>query len=597
MLTPPPRRQAATSPSRASLNDGKDGTRTQPQTASSSSPMAAASAKFNGYLHSSTNNRDQPTSNTPSGTNAAASSNTPPTARAYAKRPPPVPSNDSFSLYPTLKSSNRSSSSSQLRPLPATPSPSVSSISSFETEARPEPPPKDAARRAPTIQNSLSATHLPLLTLDTHKPTEPITSFAEAVEATMSRYRSGSTSSVPSVSSRARSDSSQSQNHENERSLGRSLPHGSVSSISSYTSMSSTAADHSSSSPLGHRSRHHDQYHSHHHQPSSHNSSHHSQSARSSHGSSAHGYNQGQHPSSPQSSNSPPISPYYDDQPQTFSSAYGSSNGYNTSQSNLHYQQQQQQPNGHYHHRQQQPSSGRPEVPYRQSQPSSAVSGPGSRSTTSLNNYQSTNTSGVPKRGLKSALVKTPIARARAKEAGPPRKVFWGDMMTIVTIERPETPPPPPPPDKKKKKKKVKKGGNPTGVNQDPEYDSDYYNQPYTPLPAEVVMTLAPWIGNPNFDEEQANSRYLYEDYDDYDDEYDEYDDDGGAYHHPHDLRMGPDDYDDDDDDDEDEDEDEDEEGGSVVWGKGIGGGKGFQKKKSGGMFKFKRAVNRLLRN
>ncbi|KAF9162769.1 hypothetical protein DFQ26_003258 [Actinomortierella ambigua] len=237
--------------------------------------------------------------------------------------------------------------------------------------------------------------------------------------------------------------------------------------------------------------------------------------------------------------------------------------------------------------------------------------GQGSHSTTSLNKYHvSARTSSAPAaRGAgrsgypkKSALVKTPIARARAREAGPPRKVFWGDKMTIVTIERPDTPPPPPPPDKKKKKKKVKKNGNPTGVNQDPEYDSDYYRQPYTPTPAEVVVTVAPWIGNPNFDEEQANSRYTFEDdyEDDYDD-YDEYDDHGGGGMNHYDLRMGPDDYDDDDYDDDDDDDEEDEEEedgpGGVVWGKGIGGGKGFQKKKSGGMFKFKRAVNRLLRN
>ncbi|KAF9974532.1 hypothetical protein BGZ73_002055 [Actinomortierella ambigua] len=583
--------------------------------------MAAATAKFNGYLHSSTNHREQSSSSSAVSSSSTATPNGPPTARAYAKRPPPVPTNDSFVLYQKL--SNRSSSSSQHRALPATPSPSVSSISSFESEARPEPPPKDIGRRAApppppaNSQHSLNATHLPLLTLDTQKPAEPITSFAEAVEATMSRYRSGSTSSsATSISSqRARSNSNQSHHYDQHelpaRSLGRSLTQTSVSSLSSHTSKTSaTTGDNSSSSHYAHRSREHDQHSQQQQQQQQQSSYHSSQSSRSGQGSSGYG----QHSSSTfKPSVTPPISPYYEDQPSFFPSHLSASNGYNSSQTSLHKQQQPQQ-NGYPYPRQshqqqpyqqQQQSSSRTELPYRNESP---MQGYGSHSTTSLNSYHTTGTSSpVPGRsgrgGLKkSALVKTPIARARAREAGPPRKVFWGDMMTIVTIERPDTPPPPPPPDKKKKKKKVKKSGNPTGVNQDPEYDSDYYRQPYTPAPAEVVVTLAPWINNPNFDEEQANSRYTYEDdYEDEDDYYEDdyYDDHGGGGMGHYDLRKGPDDYDydDDDDDDDDEDDEEEEGGGSMVWGKGIGGGKGFQKKKSGGMFKFKRAVNRLLRN
>jgi hypothetical protein len=202
-------------------------------------------------------------------------------------------------------------------------------------------------------------------------------------------------------------------------------------------------------------------------------------------------------------------------------------------------------------------------------------------------------------KGLKPAILKTPIARARAKEMHGPRKVNFGDMITVVTIERAETPPPMPPVDKKQKKKQLQqakknasssKGGLQPQQNFDPEYNAEYYNTPYTPAPAEVVVTLAPWIGNPNYDEEKQNSKFYY------DDEYDEYDDDD-EYELPYesDIRLGPED--DDEDDDTDEDEDEDDEGGSRVWGHGIAGGGGSLPKKKGGMFKFKRAVNRLLRN
>lgn len=200
--------------------------------------------------------------------------------------------------------------------------------------------------------------------------------------------------------------------------------------------------------------------------------------------------------------------------------------------------------------------------------------------------------------------MKTPIARARAREAKGSRKVVFGDMITIVTIDRPDTPPPPvssPGSDKdrekeKKKKalaaakKKAKKNGDKTGPHPDPEYDEEYFNQPYTPVPADVLVTQAPWIGNPNYDEEKQNSKFYYED-DAADYEYD----DGYEYEAPFDIRSGPGDEDDEEDD---EDEDDDDSVKGRAWGNGIaGGGTAGGKKKGGGMFKFKKAVNRLLRN
>ncbi|KAG9324037.1 hypothetical protein KVV02_004714 [Mortierella alpina] len=218
---------------------------------------------------------------------------------------------------------------------------------------------------------------------------------------------------------------------------------------------------------------------------------------------------------------------------------------------------------------------------------------------TSIASSRATNQGGiVSSRAVKSALSKTPIARARAKEMLGPRKVIFGEMITIVSIERPETPPPPPSPaDKKKAKKKAKKSSSKAGPHPDPEYDSDYYNAPYTQEPAEVVVTLAPWIGNPNYDEEKQNSKFYYPDEED---EEEGYDDDGYGYNasYENDIRRGPDEDDDDYDEDYDEDEDEDDLGdGGKAWGNGIAGGGGVLPKKKGGIFKFKRAVNRLLRN
>ncbi|KAF9963829.1 hypothetical protein BGZ65_010471 [Modicella reniformis] len=177
--------------------------------------------------------------------------------------------------------------------------------------------------------------------------------------------------------------------------------------------------------------------------------------------------------------------------------------------------------------------------------------------------------------GMKSAMVRNhPLGRARAKNVNDQRKVIFGDTITIVTVERTETPPPPPADKKKKKKKKgvFGMGSSKAGPHPDPEYDSDYYNGPYTAEPAEVVVSQAPWIGNPNYDEEKQNSKFYYDD---------DYEEEGEAYSHgiPEDGGEYEGEY---------EGEDEDEYEHEVS---------GSPSKKKGGIFKFKRAVNRLLRN
>jgi len=196
-------------------------------------------------------------------------------------------------------------------------------------------------------------------------------------------------------------------------------------------------------------------------------------------------------------------------------------------------------------------------------------------------------------------LIKTPIARARAREARGIRKVNFGEMITIVKIDRADSPPPAPVLDKKARKKLLQakknalKEGKGYHQNFDPEYNAAYFNAPYTPTSAEVVVTLAPWIGNPNYDEEKQNSKFYYDD--DYDNEYD--DDEYEAPFHP-DIRLGPEDEDLEEEDlEEEEEEEDDEDAKSRPWGNGIAGPSGRLPKKKGGMFKFKRAVNKLLRN
>ncbi|KAF8981819.1 hypothetical protein BGZ46_002232 [Entomortierella lignicola] len=185
--------------------------------------------------------------------------------------------------------------------------------------------------------------------------------------------------------------------------------------------------------------------------------------------------------------------------------------------------------------------------------------------------------------GVKSALTKRPSTRSRTKDPNDSRKVIFGDMITIVTVQRTESPPPV---DVKKNKKKFKKSSK-TGPHPDPEYNAEYFNAPFTPEPAEVLITQAPWIGNPNYDEEKQNSSFYYDDYEYEEEEYE---------HESQDFQSGP--YDDDEDDDEDdEDDDEDEfNTGNRTWGNGVAAGD-ISPKKKGGIFKFKRAVNRLLRN
>ncbi|KAF9123921.1 hypothetical protein BGW39_008600 [Mortierella sp. 14UC] len=288
------------------------------------------------------------------------------------------------------------------------------------------------------------------------------------------------------------------------------------------------------------------------------------------------------------------------------------------SQSSQHHQQQQQ-------HQQHQHPSLMQDAPYRmQGQGSSSqldFAGSGYKLTTSLPSVSSRTSSQAHSHsgertrvqshasistnsssgryshsssGPKSALLKTPIARARAKESKGARKVVFGEMITIVTIERTPTPPPVAPMDKKTKKKMLQskkasaKGSKGQTLNFDPEYDAKYYDAPYTPTPAEVVITTAPWVGNPNWDEERQNSKFYYEDEMDY--EYDDYE-----YEAPYDsdIRLGPEDGDED----EDEEEEDDEEYQARPWGRGIAGPGGASPKKKGGMFKFKRAVNRLFLN
>ncbi|KAF9195009.1 hypothetical protein BGZ51_005973 [Haplosporangium sp. Z 767] len=180
---------------------------------------------------------------------------------------------------------------------------------------------------------------------------------------------------------------------------------------------------------------------------------------------------------------------------------------------------------------------------------------------------------------LKPAFRHTPVTHTRAKGFHDSRKVFFGDMITVVSIERPESPPPPT--DKKKAKKKSKKSSSRKGPRHDPEYDSDYYNEPYNPEPAEVVVKLAPWIGNPNYDEERQNSSFYDESDPGY--EYDDYE-----YEAPsNDTRLEA----------EDSAEDDVDENGDKTWGSEISNRDRTHPKKRGSLFKFKRAVNRLLRN
>ncbi|KAF9153440.1 hypothetical protein BG015_003417, partial [Linnemannia schmuckeri] len=601
-----------------------------PTSPTTNSPMMTASAKFSSYLQSGAvrGSRESFTlHDSPSSTNVGTNS----TPRSYSKRPLPVPSSSTTATSPASNSISTSES-------PRVSVASTSTRSSFLSlnhstpdlrDNRPEPPQKDTTRRmlgsahnntntntnnnnnspyAGNKNNSSSASHLPPMLGDTHL-SDSSTSFSAVVEASMERRRNASVSSGGSLT---------------------------LADINPYADNATAGAASSSSTP------------------SSNSHGNHSNSS----GNTGHGYSTGSsnNKSSPRPSQLSYLTngrskdrPVGSNQQQLYhhqvqnNSATSLSRGQDQSQSEEqpHYRQQQR----HQHQHQQQSNSPRPYdgsslSQYSSSSPalySPSASGggatpsemlsnrlnssrmrshsQGSISTTSSitnNNYNNNSNSYQYQHQLqqnphqrhygavKPAIIKTPIARARAREAKGPRKVIFGDMITIVTIERPETPPPSifsPGSDKDKKKKaaaaakkKAKKGGDKTGPHPDPEYDEEYYNQPYTPVPADVLVTQAPWIGNPNYDEEKQNSKFYYED-DATEYEYDDYE-----YEAPFDIRSGPGDEDD-----EEEEEDEEDEDGirGRAWGNGIAGGgaTGAGKKKGGGMFKFKKAVNRLLRN
>ncbi|KAG0014573.1 hypothetical protein BGZ81_000374 [Podila clonocystis] len=516
-------------------------------TGSSLSPMLAASAKFNMYLHAGAKDSKDSLAKSNGSSQGSSSGQSPlPSARSYTKRPPPVPKDSpspSSSTTPSPRASAVFSSSPMTGVNRSTPD--------LRSESRPEPPPKDRSRAVQGAHSNGSMSQLPLLTLESQSSNGQFSAFSSVVEASMNRHKTLSVASNSSTSpyhhsqddhpqSRTRSGSNSQSNYQqsslSDRQSGNYHKvyqnHGHAGSVSSIAQSLDSYDE--SKYPYGRHSHSQSQSHSHSHHNGSHSSKSSGQDTRSqgSHHDHHHNSPSSGYAYSQKSGQSPSemLNRRFDDRARTTSQ---------TSTSTTSSRQQSY------------PSSPNP-------------------------NSESHGRSGGR---LKSALSKTPIARARAREAHGQRKVIFGDMITIVSIERSETPPPPPVANKKDKKKKKDKKGN---QGHDPDYDADYYNTPYTPEPAEVVVTLAPWIGNPNYDEEKANSKFYYEDDMDY--EYDDYE-----YETPYenDIRLGPED--------EDEDEDEDEPEGRA-WGHGIAGG-GSVTKKKGGMFKFKKAVNRLLRN
>ncbi|KAF9326584.1 hypothetical protein BG006_010012 [Podila minutissima] len=550
-MVPPRRSTPLRNPRSVSRQDSGTHENDSHNAGSSLSPMLAASAKFNTYLHAGAKDSKDSLAKSNGSSQGSSSGQSPlPSARSYTKRPPPVPRESpspSSSTTPSPRASAVSSSSPMTGVNRSTPD--------LKSESRPEPPPKDRSRAVQGAHANSSMSQLPLLTLESQSSNGQFATFSSVVEASMNRHKTLSVASNSSSSlyrhsqddhpqSRTRSGSNSQSSYQQSSSSDRQSGNyhqvyqnnGHTSSVSSIAQPLNSYDE--SKYPYGHhshsRSQSQSQSHSHH------NGSHHFKSSgQDAHRS--HGSHHDRHFSSPSSdynaysqksgqSPSEMLNHRFDDRART------------TSQTSISTASSRQQSY---------PSSPSP-------------------------NSQSHGRSGGR---LKSALSRTPIARARAREAQGPRKVIFGDMITIVSIERSETPPPPPAVNKKdKKKKKDKKSAQ----GHDPDYDADYYNTPYTPEPAEVVVTLAPWIGNPNYDEEKANSKFYYED--DLDYEYDDYE-----YETPYenDIRLGPED--------EDEDEDEDEPEGHA-WGHGIAGG-GSVTKKKGGMFKFKKAVNRLLRN
>ncbi|KAF9436725.1 hypothetical protein BGZ76_003124 [Entomortierella beljakovae] len=573
-------------PSRSRNNSTSD------YTSSTAPPLNAATAKFNMYNQTSSmrNSQESLTKSTPSSsplppseytskTNSTTNHSTNVT-RAYAKKPPPPPKDD----FLTTSSASVSKSPSANPNTTAKPSKSSSSSlyqqssRSYEKvyqndafvdirDSKPEPPPKDGTRRSHTNQTTNGNSYYgnsrpPTLTLDTHSSGQ-LSSFSDVVEESMGRHR-------PSASSPSGSY------------------YGSTSGTHSHPSSDTSKRTRSSSSDQSHSNNmsHHTG------KPTSDLYVHQNAKLDSRHDQSGknqiYGYSQdnSDYPRKTQSGYENPAynhqSSHYPQQEiqypgrQDSYSAYGSSSQLDLSRSSYKSTSNTS--------RSQSQASPYPSGERTRSHSHGSVQ---TGSSTSLNGYN-----GSP-RSAKSALSKTPIARARAKEMYGSRKVAFGEMITIVTVERSDTPPPPPPLDKKARKKLLQakknaqaKGKQPQSF--DPEYNATFFEAPYTPTPAEVVVTLAPWIGNPNYDEEKANSKFYYDD----DLEYDEDEEYDAQYES--DIRLGPDD---DDEDDEDEDEEEDEEFEARSWGRGIAGPGGAQPKKKGGMFGFKKAVNRLLRN
>ncbi|KAG0228188.1 hypothetical protein B0O80DRAFT_421216 [Mortierella sp. GBAus27b] len=631
--------QSSSSLSEAFVQNGHQDSpgRNRISSSNSSSGLSSSTQPNNVYLHNVAITRESQDSLARAvlAAGQAPTTTTTVTARTYAKRPLPPPKDDqpkstttttTTPITPMISSTTSTPTSTpptaaptQARPTSST---SKSSGKGFnigrhfsndpfleKREAKPEPPPKDSSRRLHQSggsnnngnnnnNRSITPSQPPMLSLDTHT-SENFGSFADVVEATMNKHRVSSSSSLsqastPSTASRG----------SNSAVVGESISHPQPSSVNANATRPRTSSTqgppitmpshqgvnrHAEQQPyqIGVQNGRPDQ------RPDQ------RQDQRQGH---KHVYEQQGH--------GQPRRPSKD-----------------SNHTSLHHQQQNQQ----------QPYSLLNDKMYRMHGSTSqlelsSVSGTASlsKATASLSSSRSYNqlppqflnerarsysqgslsaASSAARqeflgslRGPKSALIKTPIARARAREARGARKVNFGEMITVITVERAETPPPAPTLDKKARKKLTqakknafKEGKGFNKQNFDPEYNAAYFNAPYTPTPADVIVTLAPWIGNPNYDEEKQNSKFYYDDDYDYDDDED--------YEAPYqsDIRLGPEDEDEDEDEIENEIEDEDDEDYEELrarpWGNGIAGPTGRLPKKKSGMFKFKRAVNKLLRN
>ncbi|KAG0002264.1 hypothetical protein BGZ80_001112 [Entomortierella chlamydospora] len=559
------------------------------------STLNAATAKFNVYLQSASvgNSRESllkstsssssspllSSSQSPTSTVATASS----TTRTYAKKPPPPPKDDSSSSFslpsrPPSSTFRPSAKSSFYQQSARSHDGIYRNDSSVDLgESKPELPPKDSSRRALhnnniTGSSNLNSSKPPVLSLDTQSSGQ-LSSFSDVVEATMDKHNASASSPASGSYYNAEHGT---QSHLSSQSGSRSMS-------SSGQNYPHNVSQQSASRPPEQQSYQHPKFDARL-DESGKNQDYRHRQENNNHPRSR-SVNENQVYSQRQSSSQ------YSLQSQQYPSK-GSRHplhGGSTSQLDLSWSGYKSQNNSSSNSLR----TSNPPAPYHSERTRSYSHGSiYTNSSASLSAYPGST------RSLKSALMKTPIARARAKEIRGSRKVNFGEMITIVTIERAETPPPPPPMDKKTKKKLLQAKKNSSGKrgqmqNFDPEYNAAFFDAPYTPTPTEVVVTLAPWIGNPNYDEEKQNSKFYNEDDIDY-----EYDDDDDEYDMPYesDIRLGPEDDDEDDDEDE-EDDDDDEEYASRKWGHGIAGPGGALPKKKGGMFKFKRAVNKLLRN